>query len=91
VPREQHASGARVSYVAVVGRITASVGCWLKNARPGKSVDALIVDIAKPPRRVRKVPTGDIGATSRQVMAGVMSGRMQTACWAVLLYYCTLR
>jgi hypothetical protein len=32
-------------YVSIVGLITASVGCWLVNARPGKSVHPPTTDV----------------------------------------------
>jgi hypothetical protein len=37
-PSASRTACSRVSHLVVVGLITASVGCWLVNARPGKSL-----------------------------------------------------
>lgn len=37
--------GERLSPLAIIGLITASVGCWLVNARPGKSVHPPTADV----------------------------------------------
>jgi hypothetical protein len=56
VPREQHAPALGLATLPVVGLITASVGCWLVNARSGKSVRTLPTDMQLPHLQVRFVP-----------------------------------